>query len=229
MSESVLQSATFWFVAAGAALVAGFGASGHCALMCGPLACGGPTLDRASRVRAAVAWNAGRLLGYGLVGALLGALGRGAAGFVSARIAPVLPWLMAVGLVVAAFDLGRRVRLPAFLAQAAHVVHRSGARFSPLVRRLIAGAATPLLPCGVLWGGYLAALGAGSFAGGFVMMVAFALGGVPALAAVQAQAGWLSRWPRAEAWGRKVVPLFAAGFLVWRALHAGGPPGASCH
>jgi len=64
---------------------------------------------------------------------------------------------------------------------------RSGARFSPLTVRVIAGAATPFLHCGVLWGGYLAAVGADSFFGGELVMGSFALGGIPALAAVPTQ------------------------------------------
>lgn len=210
-------------------MVAGFSASGHCALMCGPLACAGVGSSAASRWRAALAWNAGRLFAYALVGALLGLAGQGLAFSLSASVARVLPFVMAAGLVVAAFDLGRRLRLPRGLAQVAHGLFRSGARFSPLTGRVIAGAATPFLPCGVLWGGYLAAVGAGSFLGGGLVMGSFALGGIPALAAVQTQWAWMSRWPRAERYLRRGVPLLAAAFLVWRAVNAAAGPSASCH
>lgn len=229
MTIDLLSNAAFWATAAGGALVAGFSASGHCALMCGPLACAGVGSSAASRWRAALAWNAGRLFAYALVGALLGLAGQGLAFSLSASVARVLPFVMAAGLVVAAFDLGRRLRLPRGLAQVAHGLFRSGARFSPLTGRVIAGAATPFLPCGVLWGGYLAAVGAGSFLGGGLVMGSFALGGIPALAAVQTQWAWMSRWPRAERYLRRGVPLLAAAFLVWRAVNAAAGPSASCH
>lgn len=229
VTTELISNAAFWTTAAGGALVAGFSASGHCALMCGPLACVGVGSSSACRWRAAMAWNVGRLFAYTFVGALLGLVGQGLALSLFANVSRILPFVMAAGLVVAAFDLGRRLRLPRGLAQVAHGLFRSGARFAPLTGSVIAGAATPFLPCGVLWGGYLAAVGAGSFLGGGLVMGSFALGGIPALAAVQTQWTWMSRWPRAELYVRRGVPLLAAAVLVWRAVSAAAGPSASCH
>lgn len=164
-----------------------------------------------------------------MVGALLGLAGQGLAVGISASVTRVLPFVMAAGLVVAALNLGRRLKLPRGLAQAAHLLFRRRAKFSPVTGSVIAGAATPFLPCGVLWGGYLAAVGAGSFLGGGLVMGAFALGSMPALVAVQTQWGWVARWPRAERFFTRAVPLLAAAFLVWRALHASAGPSTSCH
>lgn len=196
--------------------------------MCGPLACAGLGSKRLSKWQAALAWNTGRLFAYTFVGALLGLVGQSLAHWLSS-VARVLPFVMAAGFVVAACDLGRLVRLPRSLAQVAHALVRRGAHFSPLYSRAIAGAATPFLPCGVLWGGYMAAVGAGSLALGAIVMGAFALGGVPALAAVQTQWDALARWPRLELWLRRGAPLLAAAFLVWRALNASAGPPSSCH
>lgn len=218
----------FWATAAGAAWLAAFSASGHCAVMCGPLACS-ERRPRWSRWKTTLAWHGGRVFGYTFVGALLGGLGSSVAALISHKVAHVLPWVMAAGLLVAAFDVGRRVRLPRALAQAAHALLRLGAGFSPTVARFLSGAATPFLPCGVLWGGYLAALGAGSVIGGGIVMAAFSLGAVPALGALQLQQAWLSRSPRVELVLRRGLPLLGAAVLVWRALHAAGPEGPSCH
>lgn len=229
MNEPLLTTIPLWATAAGAAWVAAFSASGHCAVMCGPLACAGGRISVA-RWKTTLAWHSGRVSGYTFVGGLLGTLGQGAAALISHKVAHVLPWVMAAGLLIAAFDLGRRVRLPKGLAQVAHGLLRVGAGFSPMKARFLAGAATPLLPCGVLWGGYVAALGAGSAWGGGVVMAAFSLGAVPALGLLQTQQAWLSRWPRVEVILRRGLPLVAAAVLVWRALHAGGPAaGVSCH
>lgn len=225
---AVFASFSQWGTAAGAASLAAFAASGHCALMCGPLACAGARTSSVPRWQLTLAWNGGRVFAYGLVGALLGALGDAAVVLISRKLAPVLPWLMAAGLLVAAFDLGRRLRLPPWLAQGAHAMLRRGAGFSPLISRFVAGAATPLLPCGVLWGGYLAALGTGSALGGALVMGAFALGALPAFALLQSQQARLARWPRLDKVLRRGVPLLGAALLVWRALQAGSEV-PSCH
>jgi sulfite exporter TauE/SafE len=135
---------------------------------------------------------------------------------------PVLPWVMALGFVVSAFDLGSRLPPLAALAPWAGRLARAGSSAGPVGRALALGAATPLLPCGLLWGMFLVAIGAGTPSGGALVMALFALGGTPGLATVQAGAAWTGRWPRAERFLRVAVPLVAAAALVWRALMAGG-------
>lgn len=199
--------------------------------MCGPLACAPLPSAGAERRRAAAAWHAGRLVAYVAVGVVLGLLGAGAAALLARRVQPVLPWLMAAGLVAAALELGRRWRPPAALARAAGAIARFGARFSAGTRAFALGAATPLLPCGLLWGLFLTAVGTGSALGGAAVMGLFGLGGVPGLSAVQAGAAWGSRWPRASRVLRVAVPLVAAAALVWRALAVPDPLAGSpaCH
>jgi hypothetical protein len=60
-------------------------------------------------------------------------------------------------------------------------------------------------------------------------MLAFAAGGLPALAVLQANAGRLAARPTAGPLIRRVVPLVAAAVVLWRALAApaGAPP--ACH
>ncbi len=171
------------------------------------------------------AWHTGRVAAYTLVGAALGLAGLGVATALAARVQPVLPWLMALGFVVSAFDLGSRLPPLSALAPWAGRLARAGAAAGPVGRAFALGAATPLLPCGLLWGMFLVAVGAGSPAGGALVMGLFALGGVPGLATVQLGAAWTGRWPRAERFLRVAVPLVAAAALVWRALMAGGGDG----
>ena len=225
-------------IGAAAALTSGLFGSGHCALMCGPLACAGAGTttcsDGRTRRRTAWAWQVGRLAAYAAVGAILGGAGRAAAVSLAGPAARALPWIMAGGLVVSALQVGKRVPpLPA-LAQIPRRLARAGARFSPARRAALRGAATPFLPCGLLYGAFLMAAAAGSVVGGALVLGAFGLGAVPALALVQAVVpggtARLGAHPRAAAIARRAVPLAAALVLVWRALAAGGgatPP--HCH
>lgn len=211
-----------------AASAAGLTGSLHCALMCGPLACVGGR----AQVVPALAWQAGRLTGYVASGALLGAAGAVALSGYSETLRPVLPFLMAAGLAITALDLGRHWRPPKPIAQIARFWASQSANFSPPLRALMLGMATPLLPCGLLWGMALAAAAADGALGGAAVLGAFALGSVPALALAQAQA---RLWPREGRWSghlRRAVVLLAAAVIVWRALAADGAGAGStthCH
>lgn len=198
------------------AFLAGVTGSVHCAVMCGPLAC--VALPKGGRRHAAVAWHVGRVGSYALAGAALGLLGRTALVSLRVDVAPVLPWLMAAGLVMTAFDVARHLPAVPGLSRVAHGLTRLSRSTGPVGRAALLGAATPLLPCGLLYGIFLAALATGSMGGGAAVMAGFALGGVPALAAVQLGAGRLRGHPRAALVLRRVVPLAAAAVLIFRAL-----------
>lgn len=197
--------------------------------MCGPLAAAARP-HAGPRGGALAAWHAGRLGAYAAVGAALGLGGRGLATTLAGRVQPLLPWLMAAGLAASAFELGRRLPAVPAITALGGAVARLGSRLGPVGRALALGAATPLLPCGLLWGIFLAAVGAGTPFGGAAVLVAFGTGSTPGLAVVQAGAAWSGRHPRLEQLLRRGVPLIAAAALVWRALAvpaAGGPP--ACH
>jgi len=212
-----------------AAMAAGLAGSLHCALMCGPLAAAArPHAAPAGRPLAA--WHLGRLIAYALVGAALGLAGRGIASALASRVQPVLPWVMAVGLAASAFELGRRLPAVPALSAVARRIAGLGARLGATGRAAALGAATPLLPCGLLWGMFLAAVGAGTALGGSLVMVTFGVGSTPGLAAVQAGAAWSGRHPRVEVVLRRAIPLAAAALLVWRALMVPGAGAApACH
>ena len=213
-------------VAAAGALAAGVSGSVHCALMCGPLACAAGSVGGR---KSAALWHFARVVSYALVGLFLGASTGGALKLGLEEIRPVLPWVMAAGLVLTAAAPGA-LRLPA-LTRVAKTIIGVGAKFSPGVRAYAMGAATPFLPCGLVYGMALTALAAGSAPAGGLVMTAFAVGGVPALAASQAQLGLWNRSPRVAAVVRRVVPLLGAAVLVWRAVGAAAAvaPEASCH
>lgn len=209
------------------ALVAGATGSLHCALMCGPLACAGLPASGPARRLAAVGWHGGRVTGYALVGLALGALGRGVSQGLMLSVQPFLPWVMAAGLMVTALDLARHARPLPGVAQVSKRLARAGAKTSPAARSFLLGAATPFLPCGLLYGLFLAAVATGSPFGGAAVLGAFALGALPALAMVQAGAQRLEGSPRLAQVMRRAVPLAAAAVLIIRALLARDGP-AQC-
>lgn len=206
------------------ALIAGLTGSLHCALMCGPLACAGAGRSRS----AALGWQLGRLSSYSLLGAALGATGSVALQTFAQGAQPVLPWLMAAGLVATALDLGRHLRPLPGVRHVSRWLSRAGAPLAPPLRAGALGAATPFLPCGLVYGISLSALSAGSALGGLEVMAAFALGAVPALVGAQLQVGLWPRGGRVALVLRRAVPVAAALVLVWRALATNGTEHA-CH
>lgn len=214
-----------------AAAVVGVVSSLHCFLMCGPLACaglGGPK-DRRGRRRAIWAYQLGRAGAYGVVGLFLGALGGGVSQLLSFSIQPVLPWMMAATLIATAFDLGKRLPAIPGLRKVSAWLARRTAGFSPTLRSGAIGALTPLLPCGVLYGIFAAAVAAGTPAGGAAVMFGFALGSGPALLLAQVQLRLWGRLPKGVALGvQKGMPLLAAALLIYRAVVI-SPESPSCH
>jgi sulfite exporter TauE/SafE len=232
-------------VGATGAFIAGLASSAHCALMCGPLAgaTGVPpataaspasaplvTIRRARRMRLApLAYHLGRIGSYAVMGAALGTAGEQARRAV-AGVGPALPWVMASALVATSLGAGRHLPVPQVLRKLAHPIIRRTANHAPALRAAAIGAATPLLPCAMLYGLFVAAAAAASGLGGAGVMAGFALGATPALALVQAHAPALARFPRMNPVARRLLPLAAAIVLVWRAV-AGGAGGAppACH
>lgn len=230
----LLGSSAVAGIGAAAAFTTGLVGSGHCALMCGPLACAGEVRDLGARRRSAMAWQAGRLAAYAGVGALLGAFGHAVLTALSGPAMRALPWAMAAGLALSALEVGKSVPAVPGLARISRGIVRSGAKFSPTIRALLRGAATPFLPCGLLYGAFVMAAAAGSLFGGVTIMTAFGLGALPALAAVQAllprSLGHLRRSPRVAALSRRAIPLLAAAVIVWRAVAAGAATAVPhCH
>lgn len=213
-----------------AAAVVGVASSLHCFMMCGPLACAGFASRGPRRRRDAIAaYQFGRLAGYALMGGLLGALGGGLASALTVSIRPWLPWVMVVVLVATAFDVGKRLPAIPGMARISSRLARASARLSPVARSGAIGALTPLLPCGLLYGILAAALLSGSFGGGLLVALGFALGSAPSLLGAQLGFGLWSRLPRRVGLVlQRGTPLAAAAIIAWKAVGmASGDP--VCH
>ncbi|MEZ5990453.1 MAG: sulfite exporter TauE/SafE family protein [Planctomycetota bacterium] len=208
-----------------AGLVAGVPVSLHCAGMCGPLA--GCFLGGRG-----VLWryHAARLLAYAAAGALLGGVGQALGLGSLTGGSPALSFVLAGLLVLFAFGLERRLgKLPG-LARVSGAAMRASAGLTPGGRAIAIGALTPLLPCGVLYGAYVFALGTGSTAEGALFMAAFGAGSLPLLLGAQLGLGRLHArlGPIGMRRLQGAAMLAAAAILVWRGLAVAGG-GSCCH
>jgi sulfite exporter TauE/SafE len=210
-----------------AAFIAGTVTSFHCAVMCGPLGCallGAKSASPGEWRRAAITYHTARLLSYAVIGALLGSLGAVSGGFFHASISRVLPWLMALFLVVIAFGWERHLpRLP-FLSRWLFKLNLRTTALRRTPAAALLGAVTPFLPCGPLYLAFGAALVTGSWLSGTALTAAFALGTIPLYALAQIGAlRWQSRLaPTTQIWTRRILALGSAMLVGGRAiLHDG--------
>lgn len=183
---NVPEGATLWAV-----FFAGLFQSPHCVGMCGGIALGVCSGEKA-QAKAALLYNTGRIAAYTLMGALFGALGAVIAYSPSVKS---MVFTM-VGLLVALIGLdmwGLVPGLRALMRAPAPCRLPSGARRRFAGRPLIIGTLTGLMPCGSLYAMWLHAVSGGSAARGAASMLAFALGTVPLLASFAALGAFIPR------------------------------------
>ena len=206
-------------------LLASLAGSVHCAAMCGAFVCAyaAPrTPGHASGPTVHVAYHAGRLISYVLLGALAGAMGAGldrvgALAGVGRGAAIVAGSLMTLWALTEIARL-RGVRLPGGTgARASALLARilSTQRDQSMPRRALAlGLFTTLIPCGWLYAFVATAAATGSATGGITVMAVFWVGTVPMLVAVavgvrKLVGGSAQRWPVAAA-----VTVLVLGLLT---------------
>jgi sulfite exporter TauE/SafE len=157
----------------GAALT-GLVGSLHCIGMCGPfaVACGGTT-------RGSLAWHAGRLTTYAILGAIAGTLGHALPGpqwVVGAASTILIVWFAGT---LAGWFPEPHVVFPGLARLATRAATTSG-----VLGRFVFGLANGLLPCGLVYAALSIPVVMADPAAGAAAMVAFGMGTVPALAAV---------------------------------------------
>jgi len=184
------MSETAWLAAFLFALAGG----GHCAGMCGGIV-GALSLSPGGRARPVVftlAYHGGRALSYVAAGSIVGALGQaGLALRGTLAIQQVLFGFASIALLVAGLYVAGYAPFIRRMEAAGSILWR---HVEPLSRPLLP-ATTPSraamlgmlwgwLPCGMVYGALLLALGTGSMSSGALTMGAFALGTLPSLLAV---------------------------------------------
>jgi hypothetical protein len=200
--------------ALGAALVLGVATLPHCLAMCGPVAAlhrAGPTCGS---WRSARTYLAGRLVGYMVVGSLMGALGAHAFAALGGR------WLgraaIAALAVTCAWQAYRALRPSPPLVKLRSQPRASWADTATSLlpqRGLGLGVATAVFPCGALPAAWGIAAAAAHPARGAAAMLAFALASSPALVL-----GIFGRQLLGKLGARVPRALQAAGWLAVAAL-----------
>jgi sulfite exporter TauE/SafE len=218
----------------------GLASSLHCVQMCGPivlsfslpLGAGAPAGSRRRLVLAHLAYNAGRILTYGALGAAAGALG-GALGF-AGRLAGIENAAALLGgalMVVAGFLLldlipsAQLRRLDPFGVASRFLAPLARRVTSPTIAsKLALGLMLGFLPCGLVYAALLKAAATGSPVTGALTMVAFGSGTVLALLAVGlASSAFGLKLGRGGARYAAVGVIVLGAFLIWRGLGAVWP------
>lgn len=167
------------------AFILGLVGSLHCAGMCGPLALALPQTGFGNRgyFFGRIAYNAGRLLTYGLMGIVFGLFGK------AILMAGIQRWVSITLGVLFLAGLLTSKRL-ALVSPVTRLVGFLKTKMSSLLRRrstfalLLLGILNGLLPCGLV---YLAGAGAavtGGVLSGITYMAAFGAGTIPMMLAI---------------------------------------------
>ncbi|MDR0883458.1 MAG: sulfite exporter TauE/SafE family protein [Oscillospiraceae bacterium] len=182
----------------GMLFVIGLLTSVHCVCMCGGLQLSGMRVQESARARfggllPTILYNAGRVVSYTAVGALVGALGSAvtfSAGVQGGIKLLAGVWMVFMGLnSLGLFPFLAKLtpRLPKPLARRLEKIQANNNR--PLFIGLLGG----LMPCGPLQAMQLYALSTGSALTGALSMFLFALGTVPLMFGLGALAGRLGK------------------------------------
>ncbi len=197
--------------------IAGLATSLHCAGMCGLLTCGLGIAGRGPALASVGIYHFSRLVGYGIAGATMGFLG-GRLGFAfNPAGVPWLPVLLVAFLLAIVFGLDKKLGAIPGLGKVVMQIRMKTLHFPPLLRAGVVGLATPLLPCGPLYAMLALALAGGSAVRGIETMLAFGLGALPAIWAVQIGSAWVNRklGDRGFLYAKRGLAAAAALSLMW--------------
>jgi uncharacterized protein len=203
------------------ALVMGLAGGPHCTAMCGAACAGVVRIGKQPKL-APWAFQAGRLMGYSLAGALAAETVQGFS-WLAQQTAALRPVWTLFHLAVFAWGLSllALARQPMWVSDAGRAVWKrvrpaAGARGGIFA----AGALWALMPCGLLYSALLVASLSGGAADGAVSMALFAVGSGVWLAAAPrllAKAREAANRVRAD-WGTRIAGLLlviAAVFALW--------------
>lgn len=192
----------------------------HCVGMCGGIV--GALSMGGGRWSLHLAYNTGRILSYGLAGALAGALGAASLGLAGQTTARLVLYVFANLMLVALglYLLG----VTGALALTEKAGQKLWRRIQPLTRRFLpartVAQALPLgllwgwLPCGLVYGALASALSAGSAWHGAGLMLAFGLGTLPNLLLAGVVLGRFNHFVR-NVWVRRTSGILVLGFGVY--------------
>lgn len=227
------------------ALLLGFFGSVHCVPMCGGIVgilsqASGQTGTQAKMVTS-LAYNAGRISSYTLMGLVVGSLGQLLFSAVEGHtLLPYAQWLSAAFMLAFGLYLLGWHNILAVLEK---MGHRLWKRIEPLGKGLLPINTAPKayrfglvwgwLPCGLVYSTLAWALASGDVLQGGLLMLAFGLGTLPMLLVLGLASSKLGAIQR-SAVSRRIAGGLIIAFAVYHALtpmdHSGhGPAGAGEH
>lgn len=201
----------------------------HCLGMCGPIAIGIP-LHKDNWIKKAfggILYNLGRIVTYGILGAIFGLLGRGI------QLAGLQQWAsigIGIAMIVSViFPVVFREKIKfdkIFTGYASRLIGSFKNLFtkSSLSSLFTIGLLNGLLPCGLVYMAIAGALNTNDMMMGVAFMVMFGIGTTPALLALSLAGNVVGSQFKAKA--RKVIPVFIVilGILfILRGMNLGIP------
>ena len=158
--------------------------------MCGPLSCsviGGPRVSADESIVSKVFYHCSRLISYGIIGATAGFFGYSLAQSLAWDFSKWFPWFFAGFLALFALGLHRSLPKPAWLGRYAMRATQKTRKSQTWLRGTALGLATPLLPCGPLYGVFWLAMLSGSPLYGLEIGIGFGIGTIALLWIGQSQ------------------------------------------
>lgn len=206
-------------------LLIGFLGSLHCVGMCGPIALALPGRNRLSHkiIFNRLQYHGGRVLGYALLGALVGILGQGA---LLLEMQQYFSIFTGVLLILLSFHLGVN-SLPKFALQLLNSLKRKlGALFrqksGPVYFHI--GLLNSFLPCGLTYIALATAMSQMAYLDSVLFMAAFGMGTFPAMMLVSMGTTFFSRQRIAALYpALKYLTICLGCLLVLRGLGLGIP------
>jgi len=211
------------------ALMIGLVGSLHCMGMCGPIAIAIPLHKNnwLMKISGGLLYNSGRIITYGILGAIFGLLGRGI------QLAGLQQWA-SIGLgivmilsVVFPVLFKEKIKLDKlFTGYASRLIGSSRKLFAKtsLGSLLFIGLLNGLLPCGLVYMAIAGAINTNDVMMGVAFMMVFGIGTTPALLAVSLLGNVISSAFRYKV--RHVIPIFIVilGILfILRGMNLGIP------
>lgn len=214
-----------------AGLLLGVSSSLHCVAMCSGIAVSlqfaatGPTGGVRGALPGALVVNTGRISGYVVTGAVVGAVGASVFGFLDRTVLnAVLRWASAFALGLIGLSMIGLIPLPPALARLGAAIGdrvtalSANSRLGGAAGLFLGGTAWGFCPCAMVYGTLAYAMLAGSWLGGALVMLAFGLGTLPAVLASSLGFASLRRRLASARWqpavGAALVALSLAGVAI---------------
>lgn len=199
----------------------GFGSSGHCMGMCGPIALALPfrSADGKMNWLKYGSYHSGRILTYVLLGGIIAIVGQSIHWREIGQIISLLAGIMLIVMAVSYINQNK-VWQPGWLAKVTPRINRvwqhafqSRSTFAVMG----AGAANGLLPCGMVYAAGLAAVGIGS-SSSIALMAGFGLGTLPVFILLPTLSGLISRYANIWRWFIPATLVLTGLWLILRAV-----------